>query len=88
MAGLEPSPGEPLPPPADHATREAMYRHLEQALLAIGFIKKETAEIIMRRFRRMLGRMGMTAEEAKMLRGLARQTLWAAGQAGLEIPEE
>lgn len=88
MAGLEQPSEEPLPPPADHATREAMYSHLERALLAIGFIKQDTAEVIMRRFRRMLGRKGMTAEEAKMLRGLARQTLWAAGQAGLEIPEE
>jgi tRNA/rRNA methyltransferase len=88
MAGLQQPSGEPSPSPADHASREAMYRHLEQALLAIGFIQRDTAEIVMRRFRRMVGRMELTAEEARMLRGLARQTLWVAGRAGLEIPEE
>ena len=88
MAGFEEPAGEALPPPADHASREAMFRHLERALLAIGFINSDTAEVIMRHFRRMFGRKELTAEEIKLLRGLARQTLWAAGQAGLEIPEE
>jgi tRNA/rRNA methyltransferase len=88
MAGIEQPPEAALPAPADHASREAMYGHLQQALFAIGFIHPDTAEIIMRRFRRMLGRMELTAEEVALLRGLARQTLWAAGQAGLETPEE
>jgi TrmH family RNA methyltransferase len=88
MAGSEEPPSTPLPRPADHPDREAMYRHLERALLAIGFISDDTTEVIMRRFRRMLGRKELTAEEVKLLRGVARQTLWAAEQAGLDIPEE
>ncbi len=58
-----------------------MFRHLQDALLAIGFISDDTMETIMRRLRRMLGRAEMTADEIKLLRGLARQTLWAAGRA-------
>jgi len=37
----------------------------------------------MRRIRRALGRAALTADEVRMLRGIARQTLWTAGQAGL-----
>jgi TrmH family RNA methyltransferase len=88
MAFIEGPEGEKLPAMAHHESREAMYRHLQRALLAIGFIDGDTAEIIMRRFRRMFGRMGLTAEDVSLLRGVARQTLWAAGKAGLEIPEE
>jgi tRNA C32,U32 (ribose-2'-O)-methylase TrmJ len=37
----------------------------------------------MRRLRRLFGRARMRPEEVKLLRGIARQTLWAAGRAGL-----
>jgi tRNA C32,U32 (ribose-2'-O)-methylase TrmJ len=43
---------------------------------------------MMRRLRRMLGRAELTAEEVKILRGVARQALWAAGRAGLTIPPD
>jgi TrmH family RNA methyltransferase len=76
-------PGPPGDPPARHGEREAMYRHLEQALLTIGYLQEDSVESIMRRFRRLFGRAGMTDEEVALLRGLARQTLWVAGQAGL-----
>ena len=82
-----PAPDDPLEPPADHAAREAMYLHLERALLAIGFLGRDSREVLMRRFRRALGRAALTAEEVRMLRGIARQTLWAAGQAGLAPAE-
>jgi len=72
--------------PADHGGREAMFRHLERALSAIGFVHAQTVEPIMRRLRRMLGRSGLTDDDVRLLRGLARQTLWAAEQAGLPIP--
>jgi len=72
------------PPPADaagHREREAMYAHLEQALREIGFLKDDPAEVVMRRLRRLLGRAVPTADEVRLLRGIARQTLWAAGRA-------
>jgi len=77
----EPEPAQA--PPADHASREAMYRHLQESLRAIGFLHDDSVEPIMRRLRRMLGRACMTPEEVKLLRGVARQTLWVAGKAGL-----
>jgi TrmH family RNA methyltransferase len=75
-------------PLADHAQREGMYRHLEQAFVAIGFLSRDTREVIMRRFRRVLGRAALTREEAKMFRGVARQALWVAREAGLDVPPE
>ncbi|HXV75951.1 MAG TPA: RNA methyltransferase [Candidatus Polarisedimenticolaceae bacterium] len=73
-------------PPADHARREAMLQHLERAFLAIGFLGRDTREVVMRRLRRALGRAALTREEVKLLRGVARQTLWAARKAGLDVP--
>jgi TrmH family RNA methyltransferase len=70
--------------PASHESREAMYRHVERALRAIGFLAPETSETMMRRLRRLYGRAGVTDEEVQILRGVAHQTLWAARQAGLE----
>ena len=70
------------------AEREEMYRHLEQALVTIGFLSRDTREVMMRRFRRILGRAEVSREEVKKFRGVARQTLWVAREAGLSIPEE
>jgi tRNA/rRNA methyltransferase len=81
-----PDPEPPLEPPAAHEEREAMYAHLEASLLAIGFLHHDTAEGMMRRIRRMLGRADLTSGEVKIVRGMARQTLWAAGRAGLVDP--
>jgi TrmH family RNA methyltransferase len=71
---------EPL---ASDAEREAMYRHLESALLTIGFLHRDSVEPLMRRLRRLIGRATPTETETRMLRGIARQVLWAAGRAGL-----
>jgi len=79
--GAEPVPADEAP--AGHLEREAMYRHLERAWRAIGFVREETAPTVMRQFRRALGRAGLTGDEVTLLRGVARQTLWAARRAGL-----
>jgi tRNA C32,U32 (ribose-2'-O)-methylase TrmJ len=65
-----------------------MYRHLERAFVAVGFLSRDTVLPIMRRLRRALDRAELSAEEVKLLRGVARQTLWAAGRAGLVEPPE
>ncbi len=88
LVALRPVAPGPQVVPADHAAREALYTHLEQALRAIGFVTPETAESIMRRMRRLFGRARLSEDDAKMLRGLARQILWAAGQARLPIPQD
>ncbi|MDH3627457.1 MAG: RNA methyltransferase [Acidobacteriota bacterium] len=66
--------------PASHEQREAFYRQFEEGLLGIGFIDERTSATILRRFRRLIGRAGATDDEVQMLRGLARQISWAAGQ--------
>lgn len=77
-AGLAERPQLDEIPAATHAEREAMYAHLEQSLRAIGFLNTDGAEAMMRRLRRLFGRAELSGEEATILRGLARQILWAA----------
>ena len=72
----------------DHAGREAMYAHLEQALLAIGFLKLGQLEGMMRRLRRILSRAELTAGDADVMRGIARQILWLARQANLDLSNQ
>jgi tRNA/rRNA methyltransferase len=82
----------PAPPalevPAEHAAREAMYAHLERALRAIGYLHEDTAEPMMRRIRRMLGRANLTPGEVQLLRGMARQALWLADKEGAACPAD
>jgi TrmH family RNA methyltransferase len=73
---------------AGHGEREALYHHLEQALRTIGFLNRDGAEVVMRRLRRLLGRARLTCDEAKMLRGVARQVLWIADRAGPPVEDE
>jgi TrmH family RNA methyltransferase len=88
MASLGAPERESVGTPAVHHEREEMYSHLSRALLAIGFLTPDTREVMMRRFRRIFGRAELSREEVKMLRGVARQTLWLAGRAGLPVPPE
>lgn len=68
---------------SEHREREAMYEHLQRALETIGYLHRDSAAPIMRRFRRLLGRKRMTEREVALLRGLARQILWLAERADL-----
>ena len=70
---------------ATHDEREAMYGHLRSALLTIGFLQPDTAETMMRRLRRLLGRAVLSSDEVRILRGISRQSLWAAERAGIPI---
>ena len=72
----------------DHAGREAMYEHLEEALLAIGFLKLGQLEGMMRRLRRILSRAELTAGDVDVVRGIARQILWLARQAGVDLRKQ
>jgi len=72
---------------ADHAVREAMYEHLDEALYAIGFLKDGQVEGMMRRLRRLLGRTELTVGDVQVIRGIARQILWLAREAKLDLPK-
>jgi tRNA/rRNA methyltransferase len=58
---------------------EAMYGHLEKALLEIGFLHQQNAQHMMFAIRKMLGRAGLESSDVGVLRGIARQINWYAG---------
>ena len=57
---------------------EAMYEHLEEALLKVGFLHPRNARHMMFSIRRLLGRAGMESSDVGVLRGIARQINWFA----------
>lgn len=65
---------------AAFADQERMYEHLREALAAIGFLFGEKGDSLMHGVRHLVGRAQPTHQEVKILHGLARQILWAAGQ--------
>jgi len=60
---------------ASLAQVEGMYAHLEEALVAIGFLKADNPGKLMPRLKRLFSRTGLETEEVNILRGIARQIL-------------
>ncbi|MBA5606379.1 RNA methyltransferase [Duganella sp. FT3S] len=58
---------------ASLAQIEGMYTHLEQALVAIGFLDASNPRKLMPRLKRLFARAGLETEEVNILRGIARQ---------------
>ena len=58
-------------PPAAVDAIEAMHRHLEQALIALGYLDPAQPKRLMARLRRLLTRAQPTAAEVDILRGIA-----------------
>lgn len=58
-------------PPASHERVEAMFAHLEQALVAIGYLDPEQPKRLMSRLRRLLARARPSDAEVDILRGIA-----------------
>ncbi|MCC6072871.1 RNA methyltransferase [Massilia sp. GCM10020059] len=54
---------------------EGMYEHLEQALVAVGFLDADNPKKLMPRLKRLFSRTQLEAEEVNILRGIARQIL-------------
>lgn len=61
--------------PADVAQVEGMYVHLEQALVAIGFLDPDNPKKLMPRLKRLFSRTQLETEEVNILRGIANQIL-------------
>ena len=71
------------PPPSQLATSdeiEDVYRHLQTAFLAIDHGRPHTIKPLMRAYREVFARARLYRREAKLLRGLARKILVAAGR--------
>ena len=69
--------GASLPAPVDQALAtieevEAFYVHLEQTLIATGFLNPAQPRKLMQRLRRLFSRAHLQVEEVNILRGIAR----------------
>jgi tRNA/rRNA methyltransferase len=60
---------------ASVAQVEGMYAHLEEALVAIGFLNADNPRKLMPRLKRLFARTGLETEEVNILRGIARQMM-------------
>lgn len=58
---------------AENAELEAMFQHMKQAMINIGYLNPQNPEHILRTFRRVLGRAGLNPREVSILRGLFNQ---------------
>ena len=54
---------------------DGMYAHLEQALVALGFLDADAPKKLMPRLKRLFARSGLETEEVNILRGIARAIL-------------
>ena len=68
----------PDPSPAPAGDLEAALDDLRRALLAIGYLSPANPDAVLSEWRALIARAGPTAREITLLRGLARQVLWAA----------
>ncbi|MFN3790923.1 RNA methyltransferase [Massilia sp.] len=57
---------------ASVAQIDGMYAHLEEALVAIGFLNANNPKKLMPRLKRLFARTGLETEEVNILRGIAR----------------
>ena len=55
---------------------EGMYEHVEKMLNQIGFLRTDDSSYWIRNIRKFLGRVGLRAKEARIIRGFCRQFLW------------
>jgi len=59
---------------------EGMYEHVEKLLNRIGFLRTNDSSYWIRNIRHFLGRVGLRAKEARIIRGFCRQFLWYDNQ--------
>ncbi|MDR3370823.1 RNA methyltransferase [Rhodoferax sp.] len=67
-----------VPTLADAAQVAGMLSHLEQSLVAIGFLDPQAPKKLMPRLNQLFNRAGVTQEEIHILRGMAKMMLKAA----------
>lgn len=63
---------------APHAKLEAMYAHMEQALLEIDYLDGSNPGRMMRGLRRIFDRAGLDEREVRAMRGIFHQMRWYA----------
>jgi tRNA/rRNA methyltransferase len=72
---------------ASRAMLDAMYKHLAELMLEVGYTDEKREDHMLRRFRQFMDRAAMTEYDVNVFRGLLKQGLWASRKArGLGIP--
>jgi len=71
---------ESTPKLASSHELEGMYEHVEELLSRIGFLRTNDSSYWVRNIRKFLGRVGLRAKEARIIRGFCRQFLWYEDQ--------
>ena len=71
---------QPGPKLATSHELEGMYEHVEELLNQVGFLRTDDSSYWIRNIRQFLGRIGLRAKEARIIRGFCRQFLWYEGQ--------
>lgn len=72
---LSPAENE-LTDPAPIDKIEAMYQHMQKALLDIGYLDPQNPEHFTGNIRRIFSRSGLTNEEVQLIRGIFRKLNW------------
>lgn len=78
LAG-QPAPPPQQTPPATAGELETLLAALRAGLLGIGYLDPLNPEAMLGELRQLLARASPTLRELALLRGVARQVLWAAG---------
>ena len=68
-------------PPASAGHRKRLFEAWREAMLATGFMKEDKADHMMQGFARIFSRGVKTEDDANIMLGVARQSLWAAKHA-------
>jgi len=73
------------PPPEEQTTARAkdvenMFQHMRQTLLDVEYLDHQNPDHILRTFRRLFGRTGLTDREVRILQGLWSRIDWIEGQ--------
>jgi tRNA/rRNA methyltransferase len=63
---------------------EGMYRHMEEALLRIDFLDRNSPKRMMAVLRRIFSKAQLDPREVRVLRGICRQANWYAGLHSIE----
>jgi len=69
-----------MPRLASSKELEAMYKHLESALIKIDFIHHDTTDHWMLNIRRFFSRLRLKGRDVKIIRGICRQIEWFSNQ--------
>lgn len=65
---------------ADNASTEAMFTHMRKTLTRAGYLDESNPDHILRSFRRILGKNGLTPRDVRILRGLWSKIDWLNDQ--------